>query len=62
MYFNPKQKGHLMLRMKVQFLLADTESADKVEGRKYIGITMPLPQEVAFLIGFSRKRLGEIYD
>ena len=51
-----------MLRMKVHFLLADTESADKVEGRKYIGITMPLPPEVAFLIGFSRKRLGEIYD
>ncbi len=38
-----------MLRMKVYFLLADTESADKVEGRKYIGITMPLPPEVAFL-------------
>ena len=62
MYSNPNPKGHLMVRMREHFLLADTESADKVEGRKYIGITMPLPPEVAFLIGFSRKRLGEIYD
>ena len=47
-----------MVRMKVHFLLADTESADKVEGRKYIGITMPLPPEVVFF----RKELGDIYD
>lgn len=48
-----------MVRIRVHVLLADTESADKVEERKYIGITMPLPPEVAFLF---RKELGDIYD